>query len=112
MIFSAYSGSAVTGGCDLDRDYSGPKLPFEDGKYEITLQFVREMIQWFKNGKTLPKRYVWEIALGAHRSFASEESLVEVSIENGVTVDVIGDVHGKPSNKLMVFQLTNERTIL
>lgn len=53
------------------------------------------MIRWFKDGKTLPKRYVWEIALGAHRAFASEESLVEVAIEDGVTVDVIGDVHGK-----------------
>jgi len=103
MIFSAYSDLTVAGGCDLDRDYNGPKLLFQDEKYEITLQFVREMIEWFKNGKTLPKRYVWEIALGAHKTFASEESLVEVSIENGVTVDVIGDVHGKASDGLMAF---------
>ena len=96
-------GSAVTGGCDLDRDYSGPRLLFEDGKYGVTLQFVREMIQWFKDGKTLPKRYVWEIALGAHKTFASEESLIEVLIKDGVTVDVIGDVHGMPSYERMTF---------
>lgn len=96
------------GGCDLDRDYSGPRLPFEDGKYGVTLQFVREMIQWFKDGKTLPKRYVWEIALGAHKTFASEESLIEVPIKDGVTVDVIGDVHGQFYDVLHLFSLTGE----
>lgn len=84
----------VTGGCELDKAYIGPQLPYEEGKYKISLEFIRSMIQWFKDGKTLPKRYVWEIALGAHNAFASEESLVEVSIEDDVTVDVIGDVHG------------------
>ena len=52
------------------------------------------MIAWFKDGKALPKRYVWEIILGAYAHFASEDSLVEVPIPEGVTCDVIGDVHG------------------
>lgn len=52
------------------------------------------MIQWFKDGKTLPKRYVWEIVLGAYEQFAKEESMVEVRLEEGMTCDVIGDVHG------------------
>lgn len=83
------------GGCDLDKTYTGPKLEQVDGKYQITEQFIKEMIEWFKEGKTLPKRYVWEIVLGAHEHFAKEESLVEVKIPEGVTVDVIGDVHGE-----------------
>jgi serine/threonine-protein phosphatase 5 len=82
------------GGCEMDKAYTGPQLPCENGKFEITIEFIRNMIQWFKDGKTLPKRYVWEIALGAHSAFASEESLVELSISGDVTVDVIGDVHG------------------
>ena len=52
------------------------------------------MIQWFKDGKTLPKRYVWEIVLGACEQFMKEESLVNVDIPEDVTIDVIGDVHG------------------
>ena len=52
------------------------------------------MIQWFKDGKALPKRYVWEIVLGAYAHFMKEESLVDVKLEEGVTCDVIGDVHG------------------
>lgn len=48
----------------------------------------------FKDGKTLPKRYVWEIALGAYSAFEKEPSLVELTLESGKSVDVIGDVHG------------------
>lgn len=85
----------LLGGCELDRTYAGPKLETtDDGKYKITLDFVRSMIQWFKDGKALPKRYVWEIVLGAHAHFVSEQSLVDIPLEDGVTCDVIGDVHG------------------
>jgi serine/threonine-protein phosphatase 5 len=52
------------------------------------------MIQWFKDGKTLPRRYAWEIILGAHDHFVKEESLVYVNIEKDATIDVIGDIHG------------------
>lgn len=53
------------------------------------------MIEWFKEGKSLPKRYVWEIILGAHEHFSKEESMVSVDIPEGITCDVIGDVHGE-----------------
>jgi len=48
----------------------------------------------FKDGKALPKRYVWEIALGAYSVFEKEPSLVDLTLESGKSVDVIGDVHG------------------
>ena len=48
----------------------------------------------FKDGNTLPKRYVWEITLGAYSVFEKEGSLVELTLESGRSVDVIGDVHG------------------
>lgn len=87
------------GGCELDKTYTGPHLPKDSttGKYTITIEFVREMMKLFKDGKTLPKRYVWEIALGAHSIFEKESTLVELTLESGKTVDVIGDVHGARS---------------
>lgn len=83
----------------MDKAYAGPKLEEVDGKYNITEAFIQGMIEWFKAGKTLPKRYVWEIVLGAHEHFAKGESLVDVAIPDGVTIDVIGDVHGKRRSK-------------
>jgi serine/threonine-protein phosphatase 5 len=79
----------------VEKSYEGPKLETtDDGKYRITIEFIRSMIQWFKDGKALSRRYAWEIILGAHDHFVKEESLVDVKIENDVTIDVIGDVHG------------------
>jgi hypothetical protein len=85
----------ISGGCDIDKSYEGPKLTLEDGKYKITQEFVEGMIQWFKDGKALPKRYVWEIVLAAHAAFIKHDSLVDLKVGEGQTVDVIGDVHGK-----------------
>ncbi|KAK7005691.1 Metallo-dependent phosphatase-like protein [Favolaschia claudopus] len=96
------------GSCEVEKAYAGPKLPFADGKFSITHEFVKAMIEWFKEGKTLPKRYVWEIVLGAHDHFSKEESLVKVDLEEGVTIDVIGDVHGQFYDMLHLFSLTGE----
>ncbi|KAF8348343.1 phosphoprotein phosphatase [Amanita rubescens] len=98
----------VEGGCEVEKTYTGPKLSFEDGKYLITLQFIKDMIQWFKDGKTLPKRYVWEIVMGAYEQFMKEESLVNVDIPDNVTIDIIGDVHGQFYDLLHLYSLTGE----
>ena len=63
--------------------------------YAITLDFVTELLRWYADGKSLPRRYVWEIVLGAYGAFKNEESMVEVTIGEGETVNIIGDVHGK-----------------
>ena len=47
----------VPGGCNLDKTYEGPKLPTrEDGSYTINGEFIKNMVEWFKAGKTLPRR--------------------------------------------------------
>ncbi|KAK7472674.1 Palmitoyl-protein thioesterase 1 [Stygiomarasmius scandens] len=96
------------GGCDVDKNYAGPRLVQEGDKYQITKEFVNEMLEWFKSGKPLPKRYVWEIILGAYEHFSNEESLVNVNVEDGVTCDVIGDVHGQFFDLLHLYSLTGE----
>jgi len=97
------------GACEVEKSYEGPRLETtDDGKFKITIEFIRSMIQWFKDGKALPRRYAWEIVLGAHDHFVKEESLVDVKVEKGVTIDVIGDVHGQFFDVLHLFTLTGE----
>lgn len=97
------------GGCDVEKGYAGPVLPTnDDGKFTINIQFVRDMIQWFKDGKSIPRRYAWEILLGAHSHFEKEESLVDVNIPEGQTIDIIGDVHGQFYDYLHLLSLTGE----
>lgn len=88
--------SLFLGGCEVEKAYAGPQLSTgDDGKYVMTEEFIKGMIQWFKAGKNLPRRYAWEIILGACSHFVKEESLVNLDLQEGVTCDVIGDVHGQ-----------------
>lgn len=52
------------------------------------------MISWFKAGKTLHRRYVWEIVLGCYNALLKEESLTDIVLEENMTCDIIGDIHG------------------
>ncbi|KAK7053477.1 Palmitoyl-protein thioesterase 1 [Paramarasmius palmivorus] len=99
------------GGCFVDTSYTGPVLPNDpndSSKYTITPAFIQSMIDWFKQGKTLHRRYVWEIVLGAYEYFVQEGSLVDVELGDGVTCDVIGDVHGQFYDMLHLYGLTGE----
>ncbi|KAN0129198.1 Metallo-dependent phosphatase-like protein [Lactarius tabidus] len=97
------------GTCEVEKNYEGPKLETtDDGKFKITIEFIRSMMQWFKDGKSLPRRYAWEIVLGAHDRFVKEESLVNVKVDKGITIDVIGDVHGQFFDVLHLLTLTGE----
>ena len=49
------------------------------------------MIETFKKGGKLPKRVVWEILLGVKAIVDNEPSLVETTVPEGVTADIIGD---------------------
>ena len=44
--------------------------------YKIMPKFVESMLEWFKNGKTLPRHYVWEIVLGCYNELIKEESRI------------------------------------
>lgn len=83
--------------CPVDKNYFGP-LPQapadETGSWTPTKEFVEGMVEWFKAGKALPRRLVWEIVLGCSALLRAEPSLVDVTVEKGCTVDVIGDTHG------------------
>ncbi|KDQ21575.1 hypothetical protein BOTBODRAFT_150454 [Botryobasidium botryosum FD-172 SS1] len=98
------------GGCKPDSASAAPVLPIlEDGPeptYTITADFIDKMIDWFKAGKFLPKRWAWEIVLGCWKELAKEESLTEVVLEEGVTCDVIGDTHGQFYDLLHLLDLT------
>lgn len=49
-----------------------------------------------KRGATVNEsvRYVWEIVMAVTDIFEAEASLVTLDLEDGMTCDVIGDVHG------------------
>ncbi|KAL9937492.1 hypothetical protein V8E36_003901 [Tilletia maclaganii] len=90
--------------------YSGPSIPelssaeaeaLKDDPYgaaylgKIDGDFVGKLVEFYKDGGKLPTRYAWQIMLGAYRLFTQEPTMVEYTIPEGTTIDVIGDTHGQ-----------------
>ncbi|OCF58232.1 protein phosphatase 5 [Kwoniella mangroviensis CBS 10435] len=90
-----------SGACTLDINTAKPEFPLPiipnepNGRYKPTEEFVKGMIESFKNGGKVPKRIAWEIILGCRSVIEKESTLVEISIPEGVTCDIIGDTHGQ-----------------
>jgi serine/threonine-protein phosphatase 5 len=73
----------------IDPKYDGVKL-----EKEMTLEFINDMIERFKNGKTLPKKYVFQIILAVMDIVKKEPTMVETEVKEGEEITVCGDTHG------------------
>lgn len=81
-------------GLDLDSmavesSYDGAPL----GK-EMTQEFIDDMTERFKNGKTIHKKYAYQIVLAVKNIVYNEPTMVEVEIPQDVRLTVCGDTHG------------------
>ena len=82
--------------------YDGVRLKDDD---QITPEFIEDMIDRFKTGKKLHKKYVYRIILAVKALVAAEPTMVEVSIPEGKTMTVCGDTHGQFFDLLNIFAL-------
>ncbi|CAN6331046.1 unnamed protein product [Urochloa humidicola] len=86
---------------EVERQYAGPRI---DGE-EITLDFVKAMLDEFKKQKCIHKRYAYQIVLKTLELLRSMPSLVDVDVPNGGHFTVCGDVHGQYFDLLNIFEL-------
>lgn len=91
-------------GLDLDSmtiedDYDGVKL----GK-EMTQEFIDDMTERFKNGKLLPRKYVYQIILAVKQIVYDEATMVEMRIPKDVDLTVCGDTHGQYFDLMELFR--------
>lgn len=84
----------------VDSSYDGAKL----GE-TITLEFVEDMIERFKNGKKLALKYVYQIIIAVMDIVKKEPTMVEVDVEDGQEITVCGDTHGTSQNQFQMRML-------
>lgn len=82
----------------IPSDYDGVKLGDK-----MTLEFVEDLIERFKNGKKLPLKYVYQIVLAVKEICYNEPTMVETHVDQGKKITVCGDTHGLCHGSLGVF---------
>mmetsp|Transcript_8459 Transcript_8459/g.27081 ORF Transcript_8459/g.27081 Transcript_8459/m.27081 type:complete len:379 (-) Transcript_8459:1623-2759(-) len=91
----------------VGESYDGPCLD-HDGK--ITESFIESMVVHFKNGKQIHKRFVAQILLRVKKIFEELPNICEVSIPNGSTFTICGDIHGQFFDLCNIFEINGKPT--
>ncbi|CZT06147.1 phosphoprotein phosphatase (serine/threonine specific protein phosphatase) [Rhynchosporium graminicola] len=84
----------------VDADYDGVRL-----EQEMTSDFIDDMLDRFKNGKKIHKKYVYQIILAVKKIVYDEATMVEMEIEDDANLTVCGDTHGQFFDLMELFRL-------
>lgn len=85
----------------IEDEYTGPKLV--DGN--VTLEFMNDLIDWYKNQNKLHRKYAYKILLDVKSWFMAQPSLVDITIPEGKKFTICGDIHGQYYDLLNIFKL-------
>ncbi|XP_031390771.1 serine/threonine-protein phosphatase 5 isoform X3 [Punica granatum] len=86
---------------EVEPQYSGARIEGD----VVTLDFVKKMMEDFKNQKSLHKRYAFQIVLQIREMLRALPSLVDINVPEGKHFTVCGDVHGQYYDLLNIFEL-------
>jgi serine/threonine-protein phosphatase 5 len=85
---------------EVDSSYDGVRLG-----NEMTQEFIDDMIQRFKDGKRLHKKYVFQIIKAVRDIVYNEPTMVEMEVASDKKLTVCGDTHGQYFDLLEIFRL-------
>lgn len=74
----------------VDASYDGVRI-----ENEMTQEFIDDMIERFKNGKKIHRKYVFQIIKAVKDLVYAEPTMVEVGVEQDRRLTVCGDTHGE-----------------
>ncbi|XP_050664146.1 serine/threonine-protein phosphatase 5 [Leptidea sinapis] len=85
----------------IEDEYDGPCL--ENGI--VTLRFVTELMEHFKDQKKLHRKFAYKILIDAKAYLQTLPSMVDIKVPYDEKFTVCGDIHGQYYDLLNVFKL-------
>ncbi len=85
---SAFEGLDIDA-IKVEDNYDGVRLGSE-----MTQEFIDDMIQRFKDGKNIHRKYVFQIVKAVKDIVYNEPTMVEIGVDAGKKLTVCGDTHG------------------
>jgi serine/threonine-protein phosphatase 5 len=73
----------------VDDGYDGVRLGSE-----MTQEFIDDMLERFKNGKKIHRKYAFQIIKAVKELIYAEPTMVEIGVDQGTHLTVCGDTHG------------------
>ncbi len=114
-VFDTFNINSVI----MEPNYDGSQLNFtttevkdEEGlihkktKVTMTPEFLNDMLERFKNGKKLTKKYAYAIVAATNEVFKKEASLVDISLpvnDKSKKLTICGDTHGQFFDLMNIF---------
>jgi serine/threonine-protein phosphatase 5 len=75
----------------IEDDYAGPKLKDDE---TVTLEFMKELMQWYKDQKALHKKWAYKILYDIDAYLRKQPSLVDITVPDEGKFTICGDIHG------------------
>ncbi|XP_063628109.1 serine/threonine-protein phosphatase 5 [Cydia splendana] len=85
----------------IEDEYEGPAL--ENGK--VTLKFVTELMEHYKQQKKLHKKYAYKILIDVKSYLQKQPSLIDIKVGDDKKFTVCGDIHGQYYDLMNIFNL-------
>ncbi|KAL4928665.1 protein serine/threonine phosphatase PPT1 [Aspergillus undulatus] len=89
----------------VDDGYDGVRLGSE-----MTQDFIDDMIERFKKGKKIHRKYAFQIVKAVRDLVYAEPTMVEIGVDEGKRLTVCGDTHGQFFDLLEIFRLNGYPT--